>query len=53
LRLQKTIKFKKQTTRYAYCEPDEIQQNIHMLMCSNEFEPEGLIAVTGKYLHSI
>ena len=33
------------------CEPDEMQQMVHMLMCSNEFEPEGLIAVTGKYIH--
>lgn len=33
------------------CEPDEMQQMIHMLMCSNEFEPIGLIAVTGKYIH--
>ena len=32
-------------------EPDEEQQMAHMLMCSNEFEIEGLIAVTGKYLH--
>ena len=24
---------------------------IHMLMCSNEFEPVALLAVTGKYLH--
>ena len=31
-------------------EPDEEQQMMHMLMCSNEFELEGLIAVTGKYL---
>ena len=31
-------------------EPDEEQQIVHMLMCSNEFELEGLIAVTGKYL---
>ena len=33
------------------CEPDEMQQMIHMLMCSNEFEPVGLIAVTGKFIH--
>jgi hypothetical protein len=33
-------------------EPDEEQQMVHMLMCSNEFEIEGLIAVTGKYLRS-
>ena len=32
-------------------EPDEMQQMIHMISCSNEFEIEGLIAVTGKYLH--
>lgn len=31
-------------------EPDEEQQMMHMLMCCNEFELEGLIAVTGKYL---
>ncbi|MEM6468822.1 MAG: nucleoside hydrolase-like domain-containing protein [Planctomycetota bacterium] len=31
-------------------EPDEMQQMIHMITCSNEFELEGLIAVTGKYL---
>ncbi len=31
-------------------EPDEEQQMIHMLTCSNEFALEGLIAVTGKYL---
>jgi hypothetical protein len=31
-------------------EPDEMQQMVHMTMCSNEFEPEGLIAVTGKYI---
>ena len=31
-------------------EPDEEQQIMHMLMYSNEFEVEGLIAVTGKYL---
>ncbi len=33
-------------------EPDEEQQMVHMLMCSNEFEIEGLIAVTGKYLRN-
>ncbi|MDF7800412.1 DUF1593 domain-containing protein [Pontiellaceae bacterium B1224] len=33
------------------CEPDEMQQMVHMLMCSNEFEPELLMAVTGKYIH--
>ncbi|GAB5562381.1 MAG: hypothetical protein SynsKO_40280 [Synoicihabitans sp.] len=32
-------------------EPDEMQQMVHMVACSNEFVPEGLIAVTGKYLH--
>ena len=32
-------------------EPDEEQQMAHMIMCSNEFELEGLIAVTGIYLH--
>jgi hypothetical protein len=31
-------------------EPDEEQQMMHLLMCSNEFELEGLIAVTGKFL---
>jgi len=31
-------------------EPDEEQQMMHMLMCSNEFNLEGLIAVTGKFL---
>src|ERR1035438_605965 len=31
-------------------EPDEEQQNIHLLVCSNEIDIEGLIAVTGKYL---
>jgi len=31
-------------------EPDEEQQMMHMLMCCNELELEGLIAVTGKYL---
>ncbi len=31
-------------------EPDEEQQMMHMMMCSDQFEPEGLIAVTGKYL---
>lgn len=33
-------------------EPDEEQQMIHMLMCSNEFELRGLIAVTGWWLKS-
>jgi len=33
-------------------EPDEEQQMVHMLMCSNEFEIEGLIAVTGIWLKS-
>jgi len=31
-------------------EPDEEQQMLHLLMCANEFDVEGLIAVTGKYL---
>ncbi|MEE8320287.1 MAG: DUF1593 domain-containing protein, partial [Gammaproteobacteria bacterium] len=31
-------------------EPDEVQQMAHMIMCSNEFELEGLIAVSGIYL---
>ncbi|MDX2430844.1 MAG: DUF1593 domain-containing protein, partial [Bacteroides sp.] len=31
-------------------EPDKIQQMIHMITCSNEFDIEGLIAVTGKYI---
>jgi hypothetical protein len=31
-------------------EPDEEQQMAHMLVNCNEFELEGLIAVTGKYL---
>ncbi|MEM0896447.1 MAG: nucleoside hydrolase-like domain-containing protein [Verrucomicrobiota bacterium] len=31
-------------------EPDEVQQMIHMITCANEFDIEGLIAVTGKYL---
>lgn len=31
-------------------EPDEMQQMIHMVTNSNEFDIEGLIAVTGKYL---
>lgn len=31
-------------------EPDEEQQMVHMLMYANEFDIEGLIAVTGKYL---
>ena len=33
-------------------EPDEEQQMIHMLTNSNEFDLEGLIAVTGKYLRT-
>ncbi len=32
-------------------EPDEEQQMTHMLVNSNEFELEGLIAVTGKFLN--
>jgi len=31
-------------------EPDEEQQMMHMLMYCNEFDLEGLVAVTGKYL---
>ena len=31
-------------------EPDEEQQMTHMIMCSNEFQLEGLIAVSGIYL---
>ena len=31
-------------------EPDEEQQMIHMLLYSNEFDLEGLIAVTGRFL---
>lgn len=31
-------------------EPDEEQQMIHLIMCSNEIQLEGLIAVTGKFL---
>ena len=33
-------------------EPDEEQQMTHMLMYSNMFDLEGLIACSGKYLHS-
>lgn len=33
-------------------EPDEEQQMIHMLMYSNMFDLEGLIACSGLYLHS-
>ena len=32
-------------------EPDEEQQMVHMLVNSNEFELEGLIAVTGIFLN--
>ena len=32
-------------------EPDEMQQMAHMLVCSDSFDLEGLIAVTGKFLH--
>ena len=32
-------------------EPDEMQQMTHMLVSSNSFHLEGLIAVTGKFLH--
>jgi hypothetical protein len=31
-------------------EPDEMQQMAHMLVYANEFDLEGLVAVTGKYL---
>jgi len=31
-------------------EPDEEQQMLHLLMCSNEIQLEGLLAVTGKFL---
>ncbi len=31
-------------------EPDEDQQILHLLMCSNEVDLEGLLAVTGKHL---
>lgn len=33
-------------------EPDEEQQMVHMLLCSNRFHLDGLIAVTGKYLRT-
>jgi len=33
-------------------EPDEEQQMAHLLMCSNEIDMEGLIAVTGKFLRT-
>jgi len=32
-------------------EPDEEQQMTHMMVCSNEFDIDALIAVTGKYIH--
>ncbi|TWU31200.1 nucleoside hydrolase-like domain-containing protein [Novipirellula artificiosorum] len=32
-------------------EPDEEQQMMHMLMYSNMFDLEGLVACSGKYLH--
>ena len=32
-------------------EPDEGQQMVYMIMYSNVFDIEGLIAVSGKYLH--
>ena len=32
-------------------EPDEMQQMLHLLICSNEVQLEGLLAVTGKFLH--
>ena len=31
-------------------EPDEVQQILHLLMCSNEIQLEGLLAVSGKHL---
>jgi hypothetical protein len=31
-------------------EPDEVQQMVHMLMCSNEIQLEGLIAVTSAII---
>ena len=31
-------------------EPDEEQQMVHMITCSNEFDLEGLVAVTGIFL---
>ncbi len=31
-------------------EPDEVQQMVHMIVCSNEFELEGLVAVSGIFL---
>ncbi|NND08696.1 MAG: DUF1593 domain-containing protein [Saprospiraceae bacterium] len=33
-------------------DPDEEQQMTHMLLCSNEFDLEGLIAVTGRYFRT-
>lgn len=33
-------------------EPDEEQQMAHMMLYANEFDLEGLIAVSGKYLNS-
>lgn len=33
-------------------EPDEEQQMMHLLLYANMFEVEGLIACSGKYLHS-
>ncbi len=30
-------------------DPDDEQQIVHLLMCSNEFDLEGLIAVSGRY----
>ena len=32
-------------------EPDEVQQMVHLMLYANEFEVEGLIAVTGKFLN--
>ena len=33
-------------------EPDEEQQIVHMMMYNNEFDLEGLIAVSGAFLNS-
>ena len=32
-------------------EPDEVQQMVHLMLYANEFDLEGLIAVTGKFLN--
>ncbi|MFY0652805.1 MAG: DUF1593 domain-containing protein [Cyclobacteriaceae bacterium] len=34
-------------------DPDEEQQITHLLMCSNEFNLEGLVAVTGRFFRKI